>query len=239
MEKLAEHRLLESEEKYRTLTETVACAIFIFNDKKILYVNPVSEKISGYSKEELLGKKLWDIAHPEFRELMRERALIRLKGGNLPSRNEVRIITKSGEERWLDITAGTTSYNGKPAVLATAFDITKKKHSKKETSQEANFIANANGLIFECNLSFAHLLGFKTRNDVVHAKINIYGKSKHAQDALLKSLRKLSNVHKYEIKLKNVSGHNIPLIFYIVAIKGKNGVLSQIQGTFTPKKTKK
>jgi PAS domain S-box-containing protein len=239
VEKQAEHRLLESEEKYRTLTETVACAIFIFTDDKILYMNPASENISGYSKEELLGMKLWDIVHPEFREMIRERALIRLKGGNLPSRSEVKIITKSGEERWIDVAAGMTSYHGKPAVLATAFDITEQKHGKIEENQVGNFIAKANGIIIECNPAFVNLLGFKTRDDVMHAQINIYDNSKHKQDGLLKCLRKTSSIHKYELKLRNYSGHTISIIADIVTMKDDDGALRQIQGTVLPKKKKK
>ena len=49
--------LLDSEERFRILTETTDSAIFAFRDT-ILYVNPALLALTGYSKEELLNKNI-------------------------------------------------------------------------------------------------------------------------------------------------------------------------------------
>ncbi len=126
-----ENELKESEKKFRVLTETAACGIFIHHGDKFLYVNPASEAISGYTREELLSMNFWDMVHPDFRQLVKERSQARLKGESLPSRYELKIITKTGEERWIDMTVGVIEYEGKPAILGTSFDITERKRAEQ------------------------------------------------------------------------------------------------------------
>jgi transcriptional regulator with GAF, ATPase, and Fis domain len=75
--------------------------------------------------------QLWNMVHPDFREMVRERLNIRLNKGGLRARFEVKIVAKTGEERWADFTAGMTVYEGKPAGIVTLFDITKQKRERK------------------------------------------------------------------------------------------------------------
>jgi two-component system, sensor histidine kinase and response regulator len=125
--KQAEHALRESEAVFRSLAETVSAAIYIYRDSKFIYLNPAAETITGYSRDELMGMELWDILHPDFQEPMKARSALRQQGETVPSRSEVKILTKNGEERWLDLTASLIQFKGQPAVLATAFNITERK----------------------------------------------------------------------------------------------------------------
>ena len=64
-----EHKaLLESEDKYRTIFETTGTAtVIIEEDTTISLANKEFEKLSGYSKEEVEGKKSWTdfVAHKD------------------------------------------------------------------------------------------------------------------------------------------------------------------------------
>jgi PAS domain S-box-containing protein len=141
--KQAERTLHESETKFRALAETTSAAIFIYQSNKNRYVNPGGESLTGYTQAELLTLDFWDIIHPDFRELVQERGSARLQGNQeLPSRYELKILTKKGEERWLDVTLGLTEYEGKQSVLGTAFDITKPKRAEEALKRsEANLRA--------------------------------------------------------------------------------------------------
>jgi PAS domain S-box-containing protein len=130
--KEAEEALQESEKKFRVLTETAASGIFIHHGERFIYVNPASEAISGYTRKELLAMNFWDLVHPDFRELIKQRAQARQQGELVPSRYELKIITKNGEERWIDLTVGMINFEGKPAVLGTDFDITERKRAEEE-----------------------------------------------------------------------------------------------------------
>ena len=130
--KEAEEALQESEKKFRVLTETAASGIFIHQGEKFVYVNPASEAMTGYSREELLTMDFWDLVHPDFRELVKQRAQARQQGKSVPSRYELKIITKNGEERWVDLAVGMIDFQGKPAILGTDFDITERKRAEEE-----------------------------------------------------------------------------------------------------------
>ena len=123
----AEHALRESEAVFRALAETVSAAIYIYRGSKYVYLNPAAETISGYTRDELMGMEVWDLIHPEFREQMKARGELRQAGEMIPPHSEIKVLTKSGEVRWLDLTASLIQFHGEPAVLATAFDITERK----------------------------------------------------------------------------------------------------------------
>lgn len=124
-QKLAEDALRENEAKFRLLVETTQFGIFIYReDGAFCYFNPPVERFTRYSTEELGSMKVWDIIHPDFRDLVLARARARWRGENVPSRYELKIITKDREARWLDVSARLIEFQGKPAFLGTAFDIT-------------------------------------------------------------------------------------------------------------------
>ncbi|MGQ9570705.1 MAG: PAS domain S-box protein [Thermodesulfovibrionales bacterium] len=60
--KKAEEALRASEEKYRVVFETTGTAIVIVEDDIISMVNTEFEKLSGYPKEEVEGKKAGEIS---------------------------------------------------------------------------------------------------------------------------------------------------------------------------------
>lgn len=129
--KSAEERLRVSEARFRALSETAPAAIFVYQGSKFRYVNPALEMVTGYSQFELLKMNVWDLAHPDVRDLVRERALARQRGEPVPLRYEFKIVTKAGEERWLDFTDGNFELEGKPAMIGMAFDITTRKRAEE------------------------------------------------------------------------------------------------------------
>jgi two-component system sensor histidine kinase UhpB len=137
--KRTEEELRVSEAKFRALSENAPAAIFIYQGNKIRYANPEMEVISGYSRQELLEMNFWDTVHPDFRDAVRERGLARLRGEPLPTRYEFKIVTKGGEERWVDFTDGIFELDGKPAVIGMSWDITERKRAEgalKTTSEQ-------------------------------------------------------------------------------------------------------
>lgn len=144
--KRVEERLRESEAKFRTLAETTPAAIFIYQNTKIRYANPACETLTGYTGEELLEMNFWDIAHPDFREFIKERGLARLRGEEVPSHYEIKILTKYGEERWIDVAGALVEFEGQPAVIGTAYDITERKQAEEAIIKYAAELEEANRL---------------------------------------------------------------------------------------------
>src|SRR2546429_5927781 len=106
--------LLCGEANFRTLAEAIACAIFISQGKRLHYVNHAAETITGYAREELLSMNFWDLVHPDCRELISNREGAR-QGDT--EQHEIKILTKNGGERWLDISTATIEFDGMLASL--------------------------------------------------------------------------------------------------------------------------
>lgn len=130
----AEEALKESEAKFRGFADNTAAAIFIYDSSGFRYGNPASQAITGYTPEDLVGMEFWRLVHPDEREMVKARGLSRLRGGKEPPRYEVKILTKQGAERWIDLTAGLITYEGRPAAIATAFDITDRIRREQTSS---------------------------------------------------------------------------------------------------------
>lgn len=106
---------------FRTLAEAMAGAIFVSQGKRLHYVNHAAETITGYAREELLSMNFWDLVHPGSRELVHE-----------GPQHEVKILAKSGEERWLDVRTATIEFDGVPSSLVSAFDLTERKKAEEQ-----------------------------------------------------------------------------------------------------------
>jgi PAS domain S-box-containing protein len=121
-----EDALRDSESTFRALAEGSAAAIFIAQDAKLRYVNPSLEALVGYGADELLGRDPLELLHPDHRS-DRAEAGERAHATDGEERREVRVRTRSGEERWVDLTTTPIVYLGRDAVVGTAIDITDRK----------------------------------------------------------------------------------------------------------------
>jgi PAS domain S-box-containing protein len=129
--KRVEKEIVESEEKFRTLVETSPVAIFFHRGVSFIYANPAAEKIVGYPADKIQKMKFWDLFVPEYRELVKESGLARLRGENPPSSYEVKLQTKGGE-KWMEITSARVMYKGNPAILTIGQDVTQYKQALME-----------------------------------------------------------------------------------------------------------
>ncbi|MCC3569557.1 MULTISPECIES: EAL domain-containing protein [unclassified Microcoleus] len=130
--KRAERDLRRSEKKFRQLVETVNAAAFIYQRRQLRYVNSQTEALTGYTREELLGLDLYDFIHPDFRSTVKQWGKSRQPRDSAGSKYEVRIITKTGETRWIEATVDIIKFERKASILVTAFDISHRKLAELE-----------------------------------------------------------------------------------------------------------
>jgi PAS domain S-box-containing protein len=165
-----ERALRESESKFRLVADTVTSAIWLLQDRRFIYFNKEFERITGYTREEILSMDPWELVDPEFRAENLARAQARLTGEPVPSRYQFAVLTKNGEKRWLDFSAALTEFNGKPTILASALDITPTRRAEQELKEHAMYmdalISNVplgivskdeNQLVRFCNPAFEHM----------------------------------------------------------------------------------
>jgi PAS domain S-box-containing protein len=132
----AQEALAVSEAKFRALWQSAPSAVFIFEGQKIGYANPAASIITGYSCEELVGMRVLDIFHPDSRDLIAIALQASRPGEPVTLRDEVKIVTKTGQERWVDSFKREFELEGKPALVCIASDVTERKRAQ-ETAGES------------------------------------------------------------------------------------------------------
>ena len=129
--------LRESEQRFRALAESVASGILVYQGVDCRYANRKAEEITGYTREQLAVISSWEIIHPDSRDLLIEGCLARLQNDQPATRFELKILTKEGEARWVDMTLGKIEISGKPGGLFTINDITERKQTETEIPRMA------------------------------------------------------------------------------------------------------
>jgi len=135
-----------SEAKFRALSQSAPSAIFIFHAEKIDYANPAASVITGYGCEELVGMRFADIVHPDFRAFSAPELHAPRPGEPVAFRDEVKIITKTGEERWLESVKRGFELEGKLAVVCVASDITARRNAELALRKSEQLLREAEEL---------------------------------------------------------------------------------------------
>lgn len=127
-----EIKLNNSEAVFSAMVASTSASLVIFQGNKFIYVNPSYETLTGYSAEELYRMNFWENAHPDHQDLVKERGMTRQKGGKMiPPCWTYKVITRGGEERWVEVRPSYFEYDGKPAAIATVVNATDQKIVEK------------------------------------------------------------------------------------------------------------
>jgi PAS domain S-box-containing protein len=164
--------LRDSQQRFQAMLDSTAAGVVVLQDGRVVAVNRNASGLTGYSRAELLEMDFWQVVHPDFQELVRQRAGARLRGEPAPPRYEVKLVTPSGEERWADVTATVVPWDGRPALLAMAFDISEQKLAEQamreterrlrdvlENVQLASVLVDREGVVTFANPYLLELLG--------------------------------------------------------------------------------
>ncbi len=236
-------QLAASEEKYRQLAENASEGVVVIRGPQVLYANQRAADIIGYSIEEMLrlpiavimGEDRYESARQQHRSLM-------LTNGQVRSYT-IKVRTKSGERRWLQVNGATVSWEGAPAYLDMFTDITAEyqaqlalrqsedKFSKafKTSPDSININRLSDGAYLEVNEGFTALTGYSEAEviGIPSNQINIWANPEDRQ-RLLNEVMKQGFVRdmEFDFRIKNGSLRRGSLSARVIEVQGEPCLLT-------------
>jgi len=197
--KEAEQKLKESEERYRIISENANDLITVINEKfRFEYINEeVHKRVTGYLKEDLIGKSPLNNIHPEdVKKTVKtwRDAVISGEG-----RTEFRYKKKDGTWIWLDMRGKKfIDTNGEPKGILISRDITKHKLAEQklkeseekyrhlfENSPYSIGLLELDGTLIESNEATNKFLSSRTNDDIIGKNIREIFSSTEQDKSLL------------------------------------------------------
>jgi PAS domain S-box-containing protein len=152
---------LDSEAKFQAvfgLSPTILC-ISGLEDGRIREVNDTFLRVTGYTREEILGRTVTELAvwlDPD----QQEQGMKSLRAGTPIHDAEARFRMKNGEERVTVLAADVVMVEGQACVLTALTDITDRKRAKEEAEALAESLRAAD----RAKDAFLAMLGHELRN---------------------------------------------------------------------------
>ncbi|MEO8034234.1 MAG: diguanylate cyclase, partial [Acidobacteriota bacterium] len=131
----------QSERRFRDLLDNVQLAAVLLDVVgTITYCNPHLLALSGYEKDEVIGRDWFDLfVSSEERQAMREAFVASIGLGRIAAHNENEIVTKRGERRLIGWN-NTVLRNAQGSILGEAsigIDVTEQRRAEKQLLHDA------------------------------------------------------------------------------------------------------
>ncbi len=131
-----EESLIESEKKFRNLSEEIADGVAVIIDGKIMWVNKIFPKIFGFEYEELLDKDIDSIIQAVPLPLHINPASQNSTAENQSeTRYETTGFLKDGSTIAIEASEKSITFDNKPALQIIARDITERKVAQEEITR--------------------------------------------------------------------------------------------------------
>jgi PAS domain S-box-containing protein len=222
----AEVMLRESEERYRELVEHSPTAIFVHVNGVIQFVNHATIILFGASVAgELIGKKMMDLIHPEYREHAQQRMEKVYANYILPTM-EQKYLRLDGTPIDVEISSIPFTFEGESAAQVIARDITERKQheialleselrfrSLFENAKDAVFLTDTRtGIVIDVNAEAEKLLK-RSRTEIIgkhQSFIHPPERSEEAESLFREQILTLGE-HAVEFEVVNSQGVRIPV----------------------------
>jgi two-component system cell cycle sensor histidine kinase/response regulator CckA len=233
----------QTAERYRRLMENLNEVLYMLDlDARVTYVSPNIEKISGYSREEIIGRAFIDFVHPDDLTDRMESFQRVLMGEGITT--EYRYLTnRSGETAWVMTKARPIFENNEVVgIQGILVDISERKRAEEvlresekkfrtlfDSSPQAIALTDIKtGRIIDVNDTFCRLTKY-SKNELIGKTTTELGfYSQDDRNRFIHKLTKTGKVNGIEMDFKISDGSMLNSRMFAVPIKidGKSSVLT-------------
>lgn len=135
--KRSENALRQSEERYRELVENALDIIYVHDlDGNYTSINQAAEKITGFSRDEILSMNMSESIAPEYLEKARKMMAAKLEGRDVTA-YEIELIAKDGHRLVLEVNSRLVYDNGVPVAIQGIARDTTERHLLEEKYRQS------------------------------------------------------------------------------------------------------
>jgi diguanylate cyclase (GGDEF)-like protein/PAS domain S-box-containing protein len=213
----AEDELRQSEERYRELFENANDVVYTHDLEGIVTsMNLAGERVSGYSRDEIIGHHIHDLLVPEDRDRAGEAMDRKLRGETAATFYEITMRSKNGRPIPLELSTRLIYRDGKPVgVQGVGRDVSERKDSEAryrllfERNLAGVYRSTSDGSILDCNDACARLFGYDSREELLGANANDFYFDDSERDRIVELLREQKQVSNLELRLRRRDGTTV------------------------------
>ena len=213
----ADAELRRSEERYRELFENANDIVYTHDlGGTVTSMNLAGERVSGYSRAEIVGTKIQDLVVPEHRERASEAMQKKLRGEVTQTFYEVEMRSKDGRRIPLELSTRLIHRDGQVVgVQGIGRDVTDRKASEAryrllfERNLAGVYRSTPDGTILDCNDACARLFGYESREEFLGANANEFYFDDRERDRIVQMLREQRQSTNLELRLRRRDGTTV------------------------------
>lgn len=240
--RLLSERLQRSEQRYRELFEHSHEMAFITEplDGRILDANDKALAYYGYSREQLIGRRVADLSVLGAEEIaQRSDAAMRGRRNRFPCQHRL----ASGEVREVEVFVGPVTIDGEERLYWVVHDVTERRQAEAklrlyatlfEHAAEAILVTDANNRILAVNPAFVGITGYR-EDEVLGKNPSLLSSGRHDASFYQTLWNHLNDQGFWqgEIWNRRKNGEIYPEWLSVVAIRDENGRVIQHMALFS------
>ncbi|MEQ9413308.1 MAG: PAS domain-containing sensor histidine kinase [Cyclobacteriaceae bacterium] len=231
--KRVEFKEIATENEHKKLLEFLPIGIAIHVNGKLVYINKYGAEMLGAEKSaELVGMEIKNLAHPDYRDLIKER-IAQVMSGKPTLQIEEKFIRLDGKPITVLSSGLPIVFNGVPAVQNIVLDVTEQRDVELEIKKAemlfsqlfhnaplAIVMLNAVGRVVKINKGFQEMFGYHQgtlENQALERFI--VPKELEEEGSDLNSIISSYNVVRLETVRVNKDGERLSVIIYGVPVR--------------------
>ena len=243
--KRMEHKIREATQQFEKIAEMGDDGIMVFDqDFKITFSNQMASEITGFPKEELIGRNFFSVIGKEDKEFLKG-TVTRGEGIGEKLCTEMKILTPQGQVKDAEVCiALAKSDTGEVKTYAYIRDITTRKKFERdlrdseeklrtlfERVRHGLFISSKEGRFLDCNQALLDTLGYPSKEEFLQIDIahDLYVNPEDRK-IFQERIERDGYVKDMEVLFKKKNGEKITVLLTGHPIKNEKGDIAGYQG---------
>lgn len=236
----AKRDIIESEERFRLLSESSLEGIVLSENHIIVDANEQFVKMFGYaSRKKIIGINIDILVHPKDKELVKNK----MEEAN-PEPYEVTCLKKDGAAILVKSKGRLLPYHGRTIRISVLSDITRQKEDEENLKQSeeryrhlfennlaAVFRSEVSGRMADFNHAFVTIFGYSTIEELEKVRAQDLYFSLHDRQRYLDDLHKNGFVKNYQMRMKKKDGSEIWILENVMLARNPKTGKEFIEGT--------